>query len=574
MTVANGAILDLPVYAGLDLLGGNLPREREAWPKFATRRTLDASGDFYDLALEEIAEYGANRTWEWPEHDIFFLCDLHADADAFLRSLLATGGVEKTGPGDAELQLTPAGRDAVFVLGGDFFDKGPSNLRLLRTLRALMDTGARVDILAGNHDVRALVGLEYMGRKEPWLAHLFVRMGKKSIPLLKEIHDTYLAGGDAAHNHNGGDDDRLRALLLPEPTWFDEFPDAVRGLVPEKRVRNELRRIREKIQEMDECRREAGLSVGAVHAAALKARELFRAPDGEFRWLFEAMRLARREGSFLFIHAGVDDVVAGQLARGGVETLNERFRRLMDENLFELYHGPVGNTIRTKYRDCDMALTERGVSAMHEAGILAIIHGHRNIPRGQRIVLRNGMLNFECDATVDVNTRKLLGLHGIGGAATIVSPAGIVTGISTDYPYAKSFDIRTIAGVAVQFPARARSNGHRKGGSIMEQTLEKTEKKEKKHKHKTDANTETDGKAEVKFDNTLPLAEAVSYFEAIVAGLKKGSISVRRGDKDVTLTPSTHVDVEVRAVRKKKKEGITFEIFWRVPERELSISSQ
>jgi hypothetical protein len=64
------AILDLPAYAGLDLLGGNLPREREAWPKFATRRTLDASGDFYDLATEEIAEYAAGKTWVWPERDV------------------------------------------------------------------------------------------------------------------------------------------------------------------------------------------------------------------------------------------------------------------------------------------------------------------------------------------------------------------------------------------------------------------------------------------------------------------------------------------------------------------------
>jgi amphi-Trp domain-containing protein len=388
---------------------------------------------------------------------------------------------------------------------------------------------------------------------------------------LKEIHDTYLAGGDQAPR-SSGDDARLRELLLPEPTWFDEFPQAVQGLVPEKRVHNELKRIREKIEEMDESRREAGLSVGAVYAAALKARELFRAPSGEFRWLFDSMRLARREGSFLFIHAGVDDVVAGQLVHAGVEELNDRFRQLLNENLFELYHGPIGNTIRTKYRDCDMALTDRGVSALHEAGILAIVHGHRNIPRGQRIGLRNGMLNFECDATVDINTRKLLGLHGIGGAATLVSPAGIITGISTDYPYAKSFDIRTIAAMAAQFPMvsrRTRSNGHRKGGRVMEQTLATIDKK-----HTTDGALEIHAKAEVKFEDTLSLAEAVSYFEAIIAGLKQGSINIRRGDQDVTLTPTPQVAVEVKAVRKKKKEGITCKIFWHTIEIDAPISPQ
>lgn len=105
----------------------------------------------------------------------------------------------------------------------------------------------------------------------------------------------------------------------------------------------------------------------------------------------------------------------------------------------------------------------------------------------------------------------------------------------------------------------------------MEQTLERIDKK---HKQTTDGTAETHARAEVKFENTLPFAEAVSYFEAIVAGLKKGSISVRHGDQDVTLTPSTSVEVEVKAARKKKKEGITFKMSWRLAEADLSILSQ
>ena len=216
---SNAALL--PEYRGLELLGGSLPREREAWPKFATRRTMDASGDFYDLALEEISEYADGMVWTWPERTHFFLCDMHADADAFFRSLLATGGVVKTGREDSDLELTAAGREARFVIGGDCFDKGPSNLRLLRALAALRHTGAEVEILAGNHDVRALVGLEYLGRKEPRLAHLFVRMGKKSIPLFKEIYDAYLAGGNGKRQHS---EDELRALLFPKPSWYADFP--------------------------------------------------------------------------------------------------------------------------------------------------------------------------------------------------------------------------------------------------------------------------------------------------------------------------------------------------------------
>jgi len=432
----------LPEYRGLELLGGTLPREREGWPKFATRRTMDASGDFYDLALEEVVEYADGMVWNWPQRTHFFLCDMHADAEAFFRSLLATGGVVKAGRDDSDFELTAEGREARFVIGGDCFDKGPSNLRLLRALAALRNSGAEVEILAGNHDVRALVGLEYLGRKEPRLAHLFVRMGKKSIPLFKEIYDAYLAGGNGQRRRS---EDELRALLFPDPSWYADFPDAVRGVVLEKRIKNELVRIREKVQEMEDSRQSMGMNLGMIYAAAEQARQLFRTPGGEFHWFFEEMTLARREGSLLFIHAGVDNLVAAQLEREGVGALNADFRRLMREDLFELYHGPVGNTFRTKYRDSDLPFSGRGGRDLRRAGIFAIVHGHRNIPRGQRVVLRRRILNFECDATVDANTRKLLGLQGVGGAATIISPGGTITGISTDYPYAKTFDIRMLA---------------------------------------------------------------------------------------------------------------------------------
>ena len=60
--------------------------------------------------------------------------------------------------------------------------------------------------------------------------------------------------------------------------------------------------------------------------------------------------------------------------------------------------------------------------------------------RGQRMVFREGMMNFECDCSVDCNTRENEGLTGFGGAATIFEPEGAIVAISADYPYAKVFD--------------------------------------------------------------------------------------------------------------------------------------
>jgi hypothetical protein len=428
----------VPSYQGLQHIDGLLPLEIESWPKFSNAATLEAAGDDYDIARDQLRKYGAGKPWIWPERTIFFLCDIHADTDAFFTSLVASGGIEKTGPGDENFELTDEGRAGVFVIGGDCFDKGPENLRLIRAIGALIARGAEVDLLAGNHDVRALVGFVYLGRREPRLAHLFVRMGKKSVPLFKEIYESYILG--TAADGDFLDDDEVRRRYFPQPSWYEDFPRAVSGLILPAKVEKEIARIREKVGELEARCLEAGMTLGQILAAAQKCRELFVEPTGEFAWFFERMRLARRAGSFLFLHAGVDDAMAAVLADEGVEGLNAQFARLADEDLFSLYNGAVGNTFRTKYRDSDLPLTPDGVRNMHRAGLYAIVHGHRNITRGQRMVMRSGILNFECDSSVDRNTRKVEGLQGSGGAATVFRPSGSVLGISTDYAYVKHFN--------------------------------------------------------------------------------------------------------------------------------------
>lgn len=106
---------------------------------------------------------------------------------------LASGGVKKTGPEDKDFKLTSEGKKARFILGGDCFDKDPSTLKLLRMIKMLIDKGADVVILSGNHDTRNMLGILSLSMKStPKTEHFFVRMGMKPIPLFKEIHDTYL----------------------------------------------------------------------------------------------------------------------------------------------------------------------------------------------------------------------------------------------------------------------------------------------------------------------------------------------------------------------------------------------
>jgi hypothetical protein len=434
----------IPAYLGLDRLGGQLPLESERWPKFSAPEVVDASGDDYDLTLGELRRYAEGKPWVWPRHTVCFVCDVHADADAFVRSLVASGGVAVTGE-SRDFRLTEEGREFEFVIGGDCLDKGPANLPLLDSLSRLMETGARVELLAGNHDVRALLGLVYMGRVEPQLAHLFVRMGKKSLRLFREVWDGYLAGKIAKRTLLS--DRQVRARFFPSESWFDEFPKVAAGRIPPKKLQKEINRIREKIEDFLTESEQYGMSLGMVHAAAEKCRELFVGRRGRYRWFFDRMNLAKREGSFLFVHAGVCDQTASILRTEGVEGLNRRFRAMMEGDLFDLYHGPLGNVFRTKYRDIDFPLTEAGVSDLHRSGIYAIVHGHQPVQRGQRMVLRAGLLNFECDASIDGSTRAIFGLRGEGAAVTMFRPVGKVVGLSTDYRYAKVLDATAINGV-------------------------------------------------------------------------------------------------------------------------------
>lgn len=435
-------VCDVPDYRGLKWIGATLPSATRTWPSLERRFRVIPSHDFdREIRHHEVAAYAGRKPWVWPSHVIYFFCDVHADADAFFSSLVASGGVAKTGPTDDALRLTKEGRKATFVIGGDCLDKGPSNLRLLRALKRLIDLGADVRILAGNHDLRALLGLHYAGHVgDPRLGHLFVRMGKKAVPLFREVWDEYLSDKRRSRLWS---EPRVRRHLMPDRTWYDEFPSAVQGAVPEARIAKEVARIEEKVGQFERECAALGMSLGMVHAALEKCRELFLDPSGEFAWFYRRMSLAYRAGSFLYIHAGVDDTMANALRVGGVEAANAWFHRLMEQDLFALYHGPVGNAFRTKYRDIDWPLTDEGVSDMHRAGLYAVVHGHRNLLEGQRIVLRRGLLQFECDCSVDAGTRSREGLPGTGAAVTVFQPGGRVCGISTDDPYVKVFDPAT-----------------------------------------------------------------------------------------------------------------------------------
>jgi len=419
-------------YPGLDWLGGSLPLETEPW-EGDERVRVHPGG--HRATAAQLRQYLGGRPWVAPARDIAFLTDIHADADAFWRSLVASGGVARTGPADADFELTPRGEDTHFVLGGDYFDKGPANLPLLDAMAALRDR-AEVTFLAGNHDVRTWLGIAYAESEDPETEHLFARMGRKGMTLLHEVFEQHVAGGAGRRISNAEAAERL----FPSERWYETFPRIAEGLVPPKRIAKELRRVREKCEEITKRWAQLGTELRDLHAALEQCRRLFLSRTGAYAWLFRELRIGLRAGSCLFVHAGVDDTITTWIRSEGVEGLNLRFREALHASPFELYNGPLGNVFRTKYRDLDRPLTSSGVQDLHRSGIYAIVHGHRNVHDGQELVFQAGMLQLACDASVDRGTREREGLGRFGGAATCLRADASIAAISTDHPKVKVFD--------------------------------------------------------------------------------------------------------------------------------------
>ncbi|WP_233487445.1 metallophosphoesterase [Thalassovita gelatinovora] len=413
-----------------------LPRHCAAWP-LAERHSGGGTHDSLRDVQQSLKTAAAHGGWQWPGRPIVFLSDPHADAEGFLRSLAAAGTIQRTGPHPADFELTRFGRQARIVVGGDCLDKGPSNLDMLDALAALFVSSADVHLLAGNHDLRFMLAVQALtGPRSPLTEHLFVRMGRKTVPLLREVWDRFPT---AALMRDLPDEAACRARIFPTKKWARSFPNLASAHMSAGAIDKELRRLQAKRGQFDAEVAKAGMTMRMVYASALMCRKLFLAGDGAYAWFYDRMEVIQRSGSLLFVHAGLDDAMCTLLAAGGPDAVNARFRHEARLDPFAFYFGPVANLVRTKYRETDKHLTEGGVRCLHGKGIKMVVQGHVNNHQGQRLLAKRGLLHLEADVTLDRASRRLEGLSGIGMGATLIYPSGDIIGLSADFPQAKHF---------------------------------------------------------------------------------------------------------------------------------------
>lgn len=442
-----------------------VPKEAESWPKKANFKVGKNNHNTDDF-IKSIKKYCKGKKWHFPNENIHFISDLHADADALFKSLIGAKYIKKTGPKDTDFSVLKKATNGTLIIGGDCLDKGPSNLRLLDVIKLLKDNGIKIELLAGNHDIRTFAGLAIGEDQKVIEQHMFVRMGKKTIPLFREIYRKYL------HKKLDGkkllSEKEVEKRLFPSQKWFDTYAERMEGLIPPKKIERETIRIKEKIDQIRGYLKRTGFSHGMLYATFEKTQEIFLDKDGEYAWFFNEMKVAHRSGSFLFVHAGLDDFSTDWIGQTGVDGLNEKFKILKRNDPFELYHGHIGNIFRTKYRDTEFPFSPQSVKKLNKLGIHAIIHGHRNTTKGHRIVIKKGILNFECDTSLDRATRKIEGLSGVGASWLTLSPKGIIKAFSTDYGKTKVFDVTKLGGTISKKPFKKASKKEVKEEDLVE----------------------------------------------------------------------------------------------------------
>lgn len=411
------------------------PNKKIDWPIFDASTKQKLSGTEKQNTLQNTTRY---CDWQWPDKKIVFISDIHADANAMIASLILSDTIKKTGIKAEDFVLRKKRKKSRIIIGGDSLDKGPSNLKLLRTLKKLIHLKKNTVLLAGNHDVRLYMGLKCLQQPDNIASsHFFVRMGKKVLPLLKEVYYEYLYQTEAVLNSPSME--YCRRVLLPSEQWQEQFVQTNKDHLSNEALVLELKKIHTKWVNFESDCLDHGLTLIMAYQAAQKCHSLFLEPDGEFYWFFDKMKLVHREKSFLFTHAGLDNKITKTLKKSGVKKVNKLYKKMLNDDLCQFYYGIVANLLRTKYRSKDPELSNKGVKRLHYNGIHAIVHGHVSQTAGQNINLRSGLLHFECDITLDKNSRLKAGLPEFGAGVTSISPKGKIKGISTDSPHIKLF---------------------------------------------------------------------------------------------------------------------------------------
>lgn len=353
------------------------------------------------------------KKWDWhfPKRPVFFTTDIHGDVKALNRSLhhgrIGYGIVDEEAP-----ELSHYGSSGTFIIGGDLIDKGPSSVKVLKAVNDLCIKN-NVRVLMGNHDLRTIVGLEGLYSNNPLAKHSLVRLGSRLVELSIDVsgnlpYKVYQNGYRRASSD-------YESVFTIDEKWERDFRDSVRGAL-KSRVEKEIRKTRKKAHELR----------GAMLQQQMSYILLWKLLDQLYNFMYSLefvknIEVLYRAGSFLFVHAGLNDTAASYIAKHGVEGLNQYARRSLKTHPFHTYNGWIGDLTRTKnvgYKPSNyFSLTDKGTSLLHSIGIHGFLRGHQSNIKGPTVSAtphKEPLLEIGCDCCMNMNSRREEGVYTPG----------------------------------------------------------------------------------------------------------------------------------------------------------------
>ncbi|MCK5666196.1 MAG: hypothetical protein KAI17_22050, partial [Thiotrichaceae bacterium] len=81
-------------YYGRKWINVRLPTKPQIWMLGPYELSVKKDNELTYATICEIKAHLEKDSWIWPKRTVYFFSDMHADADAFIASLVASGGVE------------------------------------------------------------------------------------------------------------------------------------------------------------------------------------------------------------------------------------------------------------------------------------------------------------------------------------------------------------------------------------------------------------------------------------------------------------------------------------------------
>ena len=79
-------------YFGKKWLRAKLPKQVQPWIMGPYNKSVKRD-NWISSIRQELREHLSFDSWQWPKRVVYFFSDMHADTDAFIDSLIASGGI-------------------------------------------------------------------------------------------------------------------------------------------------------------------------------------------------------------------------------------------------------------------------------------------------------------------------------------------------------------------------------------------------------------------------------------------------------------------------------------------------